>query len=385
MPSIHLHGQGCIDCAGKRQYTNESFINLSNKRHHDKYDYSKVEYVNNKTPVCIICPEHGEFWQRPDSHLQGQGCPKCGGTTRLTTEEFIKKACEIHGDRYDYSKVEYINTETKVCIICPEHGEFWQTPHAHLYGQGCPKCYGNIKLTKEDFIGKSKHIHGDKYDYSKVEYNGFDSKVCIICLKHGEFWQTPHMHLQGQGCPKCYGLNKTNDDIISEFITIHGDKYDYSKVEYINTETKVCIICPEHGEFWQTPHNHLQGQGCPKCRNSKLHNKIRTLLKSNNIYFEEEKTFNWLRYKGNLYLDFYLPDYNIAIEVQGIQHFKSIEYFGGENGFRIRQFLDNLKYNLCTKNGIKIIYYADTDKYYYFNPIIYEDVKLLKEITNECN
>lgn len=143
-----------------KRLTKENFIERAKKIHNDKYDYSKVEYVNNSTKVCIICPEHGEFWQTPDSHLRGRGCPICRWKKAknsirkkqgLTREDFIEKAELIHGKKYDYSQVVYENTETNVCIFCPEHGEFWQRPHHHLHGSGCPICGRNdlseIKLT----------------------------------------------------------------------------------------------------------------------------------------------------------------------------------------------------------------------------------------------
>ena len=246
--------------------------------HGDKYDYSKVDYVKDYIKVCIICPEHGEFWQRPHAHLQGQGCPKCKSKKQTcTTDEFIAKAKKIHGDKYDYSKVKYIDTKSKVCVVCPEHGEFWQKPSNHLSGQGCPKCKADktrerLILSKEGFIKKANEKHRDKYNYDKVEYNGAHTKVCIICPEHGEFWQTPNHHLSGCGCHKC-GVEKqtsTKEEFIKKAKEIHGDKYDYSKVDYSNAHTKVCIICPNHGEFWQTPNNHLRGQGCPKCKRNKL-------------------------------------------------------------------------------------------------------------------
>ena len=121
----------------------------------------------------------------------------------MTKDDFITRAIAVHGNKYDYSKVEYINSATKVCIICPEHGEFWQTPNCHLSGNGCPKCAGNLKHSKDDFIKRSIAVNGNKYDYSKVEYINSKTKVCIICPEHGEFWQTPDSHYTGQGCPKC--------------------------------------------------------------------------------------------------------------------------------------------------------------------------------------
>ena len=203
---------------------------------------------------------------------------------KLTTEEFIEKAREVHGDKYDYSKVRYVNSQTKVCIICPEHGEFWQEANSHLQGSGCSKCCGNNSYTTEEFIEKAREVHGDKYDYSKVEYKGMHKKVCIICPEHGEFWQKPMLHInQRCGCRLC-GYDSVSDKLKSNqelFLErakeIHGDKYDYSKVRYVNMRTNVCIICHkkdkygnEHGEFWQTPNSHLNGAGCKKCNNENL-------------------------------------------------------------------------------------------------------------------
>jgi len=223
-----------------------------------------VEYVDCQTKVCIICPEHGEFWQTPGTHMKGVGCPKCYGRN-VTTEEFIEKARKIHGNKYDYSKTEYTVSRNKVCIICPEHGEFWQSPYSHLQGAGCPKCIGRNRTT-EDFIKKAREVHGDKYDYSKVKYIAGKHKICIICPEHGEFWQKAESHLAGSGCPECNGHSKmTTDKFIQKARAVHGNKYDYSKVEYTSTDSKVCIICPEHGEFWQVPHSHLYGSGCPVC------------------------------------------------------------------------------------------------------------------------
>ena len=382
-PANHLLGCGCIECAGKKKYNKKTFIEKARKVHGDKYDYSKVEYVNNKTKVCIICPEHGEFWQKPESHIvQKRGCPYCGGTAKLTLNNFIRKSDEIHKHKYNYSKVEYVNYRTKVCVICPEHGEFWQTPHAHLNGQGCPYCNGNIKLTTQDCIKRAKEKHFNKYDYSKFIYNGYDVKSCIICPEHGEFWQTPHAHLLGCGCPKCCRLYQTTEDFIEKAREVHGDKYDYSKVEYVNNKTKVCIICPEHGEFWQNPNNHLHGQNCPYCKNSFLENEISILLKENKITYEQEKTFEWLRDTGCLYLDFYLPDYNIAIECQGEQHFKPVDFFGGEEQFKRRQELDFIKHKLCINNGIKIIYYSTIDLPY-FAKVENNKEKILNLITKK--
>lgn len=200
-------------------------------------------------------------------------------TKKSNTLDFIEKAKTVHGDKYDYSNVNYVNNKTHVSITCQKHGDFKQTPNAHLRGNECP-CCANIKryktlydngnkqrLTSEDFIKKAKGVHGDVYDYSRVEYINNYTDVEIICSKHGSFFQKPYNHLSGTECPKCSHEKQrlSNEMFIAKAKQIHGDKYDYQKVEYTNNHTKVCIICPEHGEFWQEPQNHLNGNGCYEC------------------------------------------------------------------------------------------------------------------------
>lgn len=286
----------------------------------------------------------------------------------MNTKTFIEKAKAIYGDKYDYSKCEYIGTHKKVCVICPEHGEFFVTPANHTSKHnhcGCPKCAGKHKTT-EIFINEAKKVHGDKYDYSKVVYEKNNKKVCIICPKHGEFWMTPNGHLNNRGCKKCgkeklkKEFSRTTEMFIEEARKVHGDKYDYSKVNYNNCKTKVCIICPEHGEFWQVPDSHLRGMGCIQCSgNHKSVDKISLFLANKKILFEREKGFKWL---GRQRLDFYLPDYEIAIEYQGEQHFHPVKYFGGEQRFKDRKKRDEVKRMLCEKNGIRLIYVSFWEK-----------------------
>ena len=308
---------------------------------------------------------------------------------KKTTEEFIQDAKKIHGDKYDYSKVNYVNDSVKVCIICPVHGEFFKTPSNHLHkkwAQGCPDC-SRLKLSKKirnsnsEFISKAISIHNQKYDYSKVNYADSNTKVCIICPKHGDFWQIPYLHLSGCGCPKCTNnYHKTNDEWIKSATEIHKHKYDYSKTEYVNIREKVCIICPFHGEFWQLPNHHLQGCGCPKCQSSHTENEIRKLLLENNIKFEEQKRFGWL---GSQSLDFYIPSKNIAIECQGKQHFKPIGFFGGIDALTSTKERDNIKLQLCRDNGVMLLYYANYEYDFPYN-VFNNKLELLKIIkTNE--
>jgi len=276
-PGSHLYGAKCKKCASiklknERTFTREKFIEKAINIHGDLYDYMKVEYIDSQTNVIIICKEHGDFNQIPNSHLQGKGCIKCAqiraaNSQRKTTDEFIKEARDIHGNTYDYMKVLYINSHEKIIIICQTHGDFEQTPSDHLRSGGCREC-GIIKrvaestFTKEDFINKSKELHDDDYDYSLVNYINSQTKVIIICKTHGEFLQVPNSHIQGCGCPKCGGTIKyTKDEIIKKAIEIHGNKYDYSLVDYIDTHKKIKIKCIDGNHFFeQTPDKHINSK-----------------------------------------------------------------------------------------------------------------------------
>jgi len=266
---------------------------------------------------------------------------------RLSLDKVLYDFKKIHGDKYDYSKVVYIKNLKEVEIICKEHGSFWQTPSNHKLGSGCSKCK---RLSLKEVILRFKKIHGDKYDYSKVVYKNTNTKINIICPKHGNFLQFPYNHFL-KGCPKCSNnIIKTQDEHIYDFKKIHGDKYDYSKVVYKNTNTKINIICPKHGEFLQSPSMHKRGNGCPKCKESKGERKIREYLEKNNIeYIQEYILFDQFRF------DFYLKDINTVIEYDGKQHFESIEFFGGEDALIKTQERDKIKNDYCIKNNIPII------------------------------
>jgi hypothetical protein len=182
------------------------------------------------------------------------------------TENFISKAKLIHGDKYDYSKVNYINKRTNVKIICSEHGVFEQLVHNHLKGNGCIKCSGK-GLTNEEFINKCNIVHKNKFNYSLVDYKNCYEKIKIICPIHDKFEQTPSSHISGVGCWKCFNEDRTtsNNEFILKAEKVHSDKYNYSKIIYLNSKVNITIICPIHGDFEQTPNMHLKGCGCRKC------------------------------------------------------------------------------------------------------------------------
>jgi len=285
---------------------------------------------------------------------------------KLTQEEVIKRFKEVHGNKYDYSKVRYLNTTTKVEILCSKHGSFFQLPSEHWKGSGCPKCNKYRIRNNNEIIDEFKKVHSDKYDYSKINYIKANTKVEIICTKHGSFFQTPIQHKNGQGCPFCARKNSnlnTKESLI-KFKKVHGDKYDYSKVNYINSMTKVEIRCPEHGSFFQRPNTHSNGSGCPKCLESIGEKRIRIFLEENNIKYFQEYRFKDCKFKKELPFDFYLEDLNTVIEYDGKQHFEPVDYFGGLEGF-LKTQRDKIKTEYCLENNIRIIrigYFEDVEE-----------------------
>ena len=372
----------------KERYSNKDektkiFIRKALRKNGDRYDYSNVTYVKATVNVEIICRVEGHepFPQTPNNHLSNRGCPMCryiklSNKRKLKLKEFIEKANEVHGvERYNYSKVNYVNMNTNVIIICPNHEEpyeFKQTPNNHLRGQGCPLCGINkLKLTLDEFIEKANEIHGvGRYYYSKVKYVNNYTEVIIICPNHKipyEFKQTPNSHMNGRGCNLCGGNKKlTLEEFIKKANKVQGlGRYDYSKVNYINNSTNVIIICHNHDEpyeFEQTPNNHLSGKGCSKCSNNyKGEIAIGNFLTEYKIEFEEQKRFNDCKDSNTLPFDFYLPRYNLCIEFDGIQHFEPIKRSKtmsdkqAEKNLKYTQNHDKIKTEYCKNNRINLL------------------------------
>ena len=287
-PNAHIgiQKQGCNKCgiiarSTKNKRTTDMFIEDAIAIHGSTYDYSKSEYINYKRKLIVICRIHGEFEITPEHHLRKVGCAKCGtersaNSHRLSQEQFISQANIKHGNRYDYSKVSYIDSNTKVIIICSEHGDFTQLAGNHVQGSGCGICGSTItglqlRLTQDEFIEKAHKVHQNKYDYSKIIYVIGNTIIDIICPEHGIFQQKAACHLQGCGCTSCgyrdvsFAIRNTQDEILEKFRRIHGDRYDYCDVKYQTIHEAVTIKCKDHGSFQQSSHGHIQGQGCPRC------------------------------------------------------------------------------------------------------------------------
>jgi very-short-patch-repair endonuclease len=284
-----------------KKLTLNEFVYRSNTIHKNKYDYSKSVYVNSITKTIIICPKHGEFLQIPNRHMRDDGCPECHiDNVYSNTPKFIENANKIHNNKYDYSQVNYTNKRTKVKIVCFRHGIFLQMPCYHLKGQGCQKCQvENNTLTTKEFIRRSKKLHGNRYNYSKVIYKNSHVKVLIRCLIHGSFYQTPTSHLSSAGCPKC---------------------------------------------------NFSHGEG-----------KILNFLENSRIGYLPQKMFNDCRNpKTNkmLKFDFFLPTKNTIIEYDGEQHFQT-GYVGKHKitskEFSDIKYRDRIKTKYAKNKGINLI------------------------------
>jgi hypothetical protein len=217
------------------------------------------------------------------------------------------------------------------------------------------------RLTKEEFIMKSNNIHKNIFDYSLVDYFNGKTKIKIVCPIHGVFEQRPNDHLTGYGCKKCQykkisKLNRfTNVEFVVKARKIHGNKYDYSKCDYDGYENKINIICPTHNIFTQTPHNHLRGHGCPKCNESKGEKSIRLFLEEHNIPYESEKSFKYCKDNALLRFDFYLPEQNMLIEFDGMQHYNAIDFFGGVMALKLNKKHDKIKNRYVIENGLKLL------------------------------
>lgn len=364
--SNHLRGSGCKRCGYESTGTKlgkpaKIFIDQANRLHNRQYDYSKVDYVNNATKVIIICPDHGEFHQTPTIHLRGSGCKRCAVTNgadaqRKTTKQFINQSVRSHGEKYDYSKSTYTGANDLVTIGCPIHGEFQQVAYNHINGAGCHKCNDEVRSSnrlsnRDEFIHKSVEIHGDRYDYTDVVYENSKTPVSIRCNDHGTFHQSPNKHLSGHGCPKCRyqsvsdRLTSTTDEFINKSIDIHGNRYAYPDVVYVSNTTPVAIQCPTHGEFYQTPQVHLRGSGCSRCVGKISNAEVQIFDYVNSLcdgWTQSDHTV-----LGRRELDMVNHDRKIAIEYCGL-HWHS-ELIGKSKHYHLDKLLD------CSDQNYRLI------------------------------
>lgn len=375
---------GCYKCgrevsAKKQQLSEKEILESIKSVHGDLYSYSLSGYKNNMSKLEITCFVHGKFYQSVANHLRGAGCPSCGKISkgikkRKPLEEVVSEFVQVHGNRYDYSKIEYTTNHTPLKIYCKVHKEFFfQSAANHYTGKGCPKCGTSraaalITKDKDFVLQQFKAKHGDIYDYSLVDYRGNQEEVSILCKEHGEFRQTPYDHLTAfTPCPVCRSLEtstrqiKCCDEVVNRFKEVHGDTYDYSEVSYSRAKDVVKIKCPQHGEFFQVVYNHYAGKGCPVCAHqvSKAELELVDFLKENKVKVVHRDR-EVIKPKE---LDIYLPDHKIAIEYNGLvwhsEQFKKPAE--GEKGNPARSHMIQ-KQRSCAAKGVRLIHINSDEK-----------------------
>lgn len=367
-----------------RKLTQEEVIVKFKEVHKNYYDYSKVIYVGSANKVIVICPIHKEFEITPKNHLIGQGCKSCGYIRNATDrslgfDEFIIRSKKHHGDRYDYSTVVYTSSGEYITIICPIHGEFQQITAHHMNGHGCRKCHFDNhpilqKMTTSEFITKAKNIHGDKWGYSKTIYVGNDKQVVIRCRTHGEFSQRANDHLSKKaGCPECAGVKKlTIEGFIKRATLLHDGRYEYHNTKYSGTDTKVSITCKVHGNFQQTPHDHLSKKaGCPKCVGaiSKVEIELFSYIKD----ICPDTRNNDRDIIRPLELDIVIPSKRTAFEFNGL-------YFHS-SAFKDSTTKHKKKSDICKSVGYRLIHIYEDD--WRFNQdIVKKTINHLLGVTN---
>lgn len=280
IPAVHKPPKQ--DGRAKRKLTTEDVVAKFKAIHGDKYDYSRVNYIESKQPVLIGCEHHGFVEVSTFKHVNTDGCPECGKLKKkppISFQAFKAKATVVHGDKYRYYEGSFTQMQGLVKIHCREHDDFWQQASAHVQGRGCPSCALVImgdthKDTQEEFIEKAIAKHGDTLDFSAVEYLRYDVPVDVICTVHNKSFQIkPNVLLKGQACPICASeefsrrSRHSKEQFVEKANNVHGvGKYDYTLVAYETSKKNVTIICPVGHVFQQTPHNHTAGKhGCPSC------------------------------------------------------------------------------------------------------------------------
>ena len=381
-----------IKCRKGKYWVLDEFKKEATLKHGNKFDYSKVELCGASGKITIICPQHGDFEQTANGHLR-YGCYECNPRKKKTKEDFIREAKRVHGDKFDYSLVEYVVSNKKVKIICPSHGVFEQEPRNHLQ-YDCAKCEYDKRLRNSSkFIEKCKEFHGDLYDYSLTKYNGCNSEVIVICREHGEFRQEARVHQAGHGCKKCGNAHiskartKTTKDFIMDARLVHGDLYLYSNVNYKHSGSAISITCRKHGDFTQKPRDHLGGSGCPICVEEKRGDASR----KDTEYFVAKASLthsNKYDYSLSVYVGASKP-IKIICEDHGVFEQRAADHYvsgcpkcGRIDTYSRTQYIENAKLN---HNGLSNLYFIeifdDVERFYKIGISVYSVADRFKTST----
>lgn len=399
----------------------DNFISKATEKFGDWFDFSYSEkyFKDHKTLIPVTCNKHGISYKvKPDHFLHSDYgcCTECKKERdfqnrierlKIKQVELIKKFREVHGDRYDYSKVDLVdailNNKNKITVICPVHGEYQVDYNSHLSGVNCIKCISRY-TNHEEFIAVCKKLYGDKYSYEKTHYINSTTKVTITCTEHNcdfevlplNFTRTDQSHFS---CPECDERVLDTESFIKRATSIYGNAFDYSKSIYVTAKTPITIICNNCGAEISIYPDHFIRRGgkkwkydlpyvckCHREHESTLETETRELLTSLEIPFKKEKTYPDLKDRIRLKMDFFINSLNLVIECQGVQHYSVVDYFGGEEGLKYRIYHDDMKNEYCKKNNIKLIYYLDQSTYdqyivgveKYANDIFITDINDLK-------
>jgi ssDNA-binding Zn-finger/Zn-ribbon topoisomerase 1 len=370
LPNNHLRGSGCPECgtlvaASKHRLTQDEFERRARAAHGARYDLSSAVYETQYDKVIVGCAEHGNFQILPYNLWNGGGCALCalqenGLAHRVTPEIYKTRIAEVHGERYDHSRIQYRRMHDPITVLCPRHGPFSPSAVNYLMGRGCPKCGGEsaakvrtpkLVLSADEVLSRFCAVHGDRYDYSATKYEHSNRHIEIVCNQHGAFRQTPRNHWLGKGCPAC-GREAlleaaaqrvlTTTEIVRRFRLLHGDRYDYAETNYHRFTQPVKIRCHMHGVFQQKPQAHLEGKGCPQCSQSSGEVRAAAWLRSKNIDFKVEFPVRISDPNGQTRwgrFDFFLPELGVFVEIDGPHHFAPVRYAGmsAEDALRVHE------------------------------------------------
>lgn len=330
-----------------RKPTLEEILERFKRKHGDRYDYSMITVApkDQYEKLPIICREHGVFYQPRYTHERGAGCPECARSNsnnikrvEEVRDTFIERVKRVHGDKYDLSRVKYVNQNTKIEVVCPIHGPWFTNPYSFYTGHGCPHC-GKIRNKEhnkentrenkvkngESFILRVKKLYGGRYDYSKVRYENSYTKVEVVCPIHGVFEVFPYDHLRGVGCPICSkenGFEKVRTRAEKKFCEkakeVWGDFYDLSRVNYKRATVKVEVVCPKHGIFKILPSNFLNGTGCPKCNIRRSYKEVEVFEYVKSIYPDLVESNVKGILGGRSEIDIWIPKLKVGIEFDGL-------------------------------------------------------------------
>jgi hypothetical protein len=358
-----MNGHGCNKCAaaerGKDQrMTLATFLKRASDKWSSKFEYKIAEFEDGlNTEIQVKCPSHGYFTTSALAHIRGRGCVACGDVPATNKEEFLSRANCVHGLKYNYDRSIYIDSKTKIEIVCQKHGIFNQIPSQHLSGYGCFRCgieqsIASRKMSPTTFLERAVGVWARKFDYSRTQFVDSHSPITIICPKHGPFTQIPYVHLKGHDCPACGAETRalsissantmTQEEFLAKAKQIHGDKYDYSSALYSGYHNPLSIGCRTHGIFSQKAGDHLAGSGCQKCRASRGEAAISATLDRLGLIQITQWIDHDLKVSRPLPFDHYIPDLRLVIEYDGQQHYGPVD-FGGRNKERIALVFKGIK------------------------------------------